>query len=1156
MAIAVSDLDGDGRPDLAVANSESDDISILLADGPGHFAPPVNYAAGVAPWSVVTGDINGDGKQDLAVANRPGSVSIYLGNGHGGLDPRPQIGMGESCRSIAIADLNGDGNADLVVAEDVTIAVLLGDGTGAFGPPVEHAVGSNAVSVAVGDFNSDSKPDLAVANQSSNNVSILLGDGSGGFGPAVSVSAGVSPSQVVIGDFNRDGRADLAVANAGSNSVSVFLGDGVGGFASPSNYVVGEGPWGLVAAQLNNDSNLDLAVANRNGNGVSLLFGDGTGNFLVGPASYGAGRSPVSIVAADLNGDGNLDLAVANNHFTSLEQSPADVSILLGDGSGGFPTAAVSYRVGSHALALVTDDLNGDGRPDLAAANQDSFDISVLLATGTGTFGPAAYFSVSDDIRDLTVGDFNGDGKADLATPKYSTGTVAVLLNNGAGSFGPPVEFNTGLGFPYSLAAADFNQDGNQDLFVVSFGSAASILLGNGNGGFSAGGSVGTGGSESIAVVVGEFNGDGIADLAVANYASQNVSILLGNGLGGFSSAITYPAGSGPHSLAIGDFNADGKQDLAVGDSVPSGGPPGRVTILLGNGTGGFGPPAGYPAGDRTASVAVGDFNGDGRQDVAAANFDSQDVTILSGDGTGGFIPAANFTVGFEPSSLVVGDFDGDGKPDLAVVHAHTLGDVWILLNTTAFLKADLTVAKDDGTAVAVPGSPLSYTVTVTNLGPDAVTSLKVVDSVPAALLSAAFTPSTGSYNPATGLWTGLSLSAGQSVTMTLSGVVDPMAAGSLVNTATVSTVVGVLDPNTANDSATDTDAVAPAANLGLTMTDAPDPVLMGGTLTYTLTVSNVGPLQATGVTLVDPLPPAVTFVSASAGCTASGATVTCALPDLSVGASQVVTIEVTANHYTAAVNTSTVTANEVDPQAANNVATEHTLILFGAEGELAHGTLLWEDLAALPGPVADEDVFRIFREPRSSYEVVIDSASGDVSGASGISLQRVGADLATVLQDSVAVGVGFARSLRMENPTSQGVGDEAVRVRSAGCTTDCGADDVYRIRAYETTYSIPRFNNTGGQMTVVVVQNHGDEPVLGNLWFWGTTGSLLGSRALALGPRGTLVLDTTTVPGVSGGSGAITVSNDGSYGVLTGKAVALEPSTGFTFDTPMAPRP
>jgi hypothetical protein len=179
---------------------------------------------------------------------------------------------------------------------------------------------------------------------------------------------------------------------------------------------------------------------------------------------------------------------------------------------------------------------------------------------------------------------------------------------------------------------------------------------------------------------------------------------------------------------------------------------------------------------------------------------------------------------------------------------------------------------------------------------------------------------------------------------------------------------------------------------------------------------------------------------------------------------------------------------------------------------------------------------------------VIVDAASGDISGASGVLLQRVGADLATVLQDSEAVGVGFGRSLRVENASGQTIEDEAVRVASAGCTVECGPDDVYRIRAYETTYAIPRFNNAGGQVTVLVLHNRGSDTVSGTLWFWSPVGVMLANRSFTLAAQGSLVLDTTTVAGASGAAGSITVSNDGTYGIVEGKAVAFEPATGFTF--------
>jgi len=130
------------------------------------------------------------------------------------------------------------------------------------------------------------------------------------------------------------------------------------------------------------------------------------------------------------------------------------------------------------------------------------------------------------------------------------------------------------------------------------------------------------------------------------------------------------------------------------------------------------------------------------------------------------------------------------------------------------------------------------------------------------------------------------------------------------------------------------------------------------------------------------------------------------------------------------------------------------------------------------------------------------------------------------------------------------------VRVRSLSCTTGCGADDTYRIRAYETTYAIPRFNNSATQGTVVVLQNRSSRAVAGHLNFWDASGALLLAQPFSLAPRGTLAQNATILPALLGRSGSITVSSDGGYGDLTGKAVALEPATGFSFDSPLVPRP
>jgi len=224
--------------------------------------------------------------------------------------------------------------------------------------------------------------------------------------------------------------------------------------------------------------------------------------------------------------------------------------------------------------------------------------------------------------------------------------------------------------------------------------------------------------------------------------------------------------------------------------------------------------------------------------------------------------------------------------------------------------------------------------------------------------------------------------------------------------------------------------------------------------------------------------------------------------------------------------------------------------------GELVHGFEEIYNLAALPGPSAAVSLFRIDQKPRSSYEIVVDSTSGDIGDAgSPLAVDRLDSDGATVVQSAQAVGIGFSRSLRWENSSVNEIGDEFVRVQSTECTTDCGTDDQYRIQAYETTYSIPRFNNAGTQITVVVLENPAQYAIHGTLWFWNSGGILLASQTFTLNSKAVLVLNTSGVPGLSGKSGAVTISHDGRYADLLGKTVALEPSTGFSFDSPMEPR-
>jgi hypothetical protein len=300
----------------------------------------------------------------------------------------------------------------------------------------------------------------------------------------------------------------------------------------------------------------------------------------------------------------------------------------------------------------------------------------------------------------IAVGDFNGDGIEDLATVNATDSTVTVLFGKGDGTFtAAAISLDAGL-VPVSIAVGDFNGDGKADLVVASvhtintgFGvgaGALTILLGNGDGTFTAAATSPATGTWPSFVAAADFNGDGIEDLAVANlntnntgYGAGTLTILLGNGDGTFMVAPSPSTGYGPSWLAIGDFNNDGKVDIAVANISGSGGfdanTGSTVTVLLGNGDGTFTAAASPATGYNPASLVAGDFNGDGNLDIAVANEDGNTITVLLGNGNGSFTAAASPDTGDGPGSIVEGDFNGDGVPDLATAN-HLDNTVTVLL--------------------------------------------------------------------------------------------------------------------------------------------------------------------------------------------------------------------------------------------------------------------------------------------------------------------------------------------------------------------------------------------------------------------------------------------------------------------------------------------
>jgi pectate lyase len=239
--------------------------------------------------------------------------------------------------------------------------------------------------------------------------------------------------------------------------------------------------------------------------------------------------------------------------------------------------------------------------------------------------------------------------------------------------------------------------------------------------------------------------------------------------------------------------------------------------------------------------------------------------------------------------------------------------------------------------------------------------------------------------------------------------------------------------------------------------------------------------------------------------------------------------------------------ATIADGQGVVTIANDEPLL------EASHGFSLRLALAAAGGAPGTE-FLSLLQQPRSSYEVMLDEASGDL--VPGLRLDRMASDNVTVVQGSAAVsGLGAGRSLRWQNTTASVVSNQFLRVSAGACGSSCGSDDRYRLRVYDTTYRVSRFNSSGGQVTVLILHNTSNDVVPGTAWFWGTSGALLGSATFNLQPRQSSTITASSVPGVAGQSGSITITHAGRHGSLVGKAVALEQATGFAFDTPLESR-
>jgi hypothetical protein len=338
--------------------------------------------------------------------------------------------------------------------------------------------------------NHDGKPDLVVASGRDRSISVLLGQGDARFRAAVGgpVKLPDGPNEIVLEEINGDGKLDLAITNHDSYAVMFLLGDGNGGFAfAPNSPIVmkeGQKPHthGLAAGDVNGDGKLDLVTVNSNPDSdVSVVLGDGRGGFTRAPGSpFAVGSSPYPGALADVNSDGHLDIiATTTDRSRSQPATSRALTILFGDGRGGFRRSQAPLRT-AHPWFVAVSDVNGDRKADLVATHAERSELTVLVGDGRGVFTETngSPFDLGHAAWHVAIADVNRDGKAD-AIAAAGDG-VRVMLGDGRGGFrrAPGSPFGTGKG-TWRLAVGDVNGDGKPDVATSNLESNnVTVLLG------------------------------------------------------------------------------------------------------------------------------------------------------------------------------------------------------------------------------------------------------------------------------------------------------------------------------------------------------------------------------------------------------------------------------------------------------------------------------------------------------------------------------------------------------------------------------------------------------------------------------------------------------------------------------------------------------
>jgi len=692
---ATADFNGDGLDDVVViehhpfSSYESDGFRVYFGHSELDFVPGQRQSTQYRPSRVLSADLNRDGHADVVLFSEYyHSISAFLGRGDGSFQALEPFYPGGDGQRFVLGDLNSDGYPDLITtyfgSSDTApggIVIKPGNGDGTFGEAIEVATAYAARSVALGDFDGDGRRDVAVIHDrlepfpgpigpdypNYDQMVILFGDGSGSFPRRSTIEDLIRPTLIEAGDFNGDNLDDFAVFFPFTPNyyfpetprVVVYesLGDGTFRSSTVRQFEMYESFSAFRIADANRDGRTDL-ILGLGSAGISVLPGRGDGTFDpdIHSASE-AGFGPISL--ADVNGDGKTDL-VSDDGYSALVE--------VGNGDGTFGVRPPRFETGLRPAAVTIADFDSDGQLDMAAANQETPDVSIFLGAGGGKFHPRMSYPTGISAESIAAGDIDNDGDPDLLV---AGGKLAILKNGADGHFlVEPVKEEVPYGYD-GATLADFNGDGRLDIAGIGY-NVVGILIAAGDGTFPTHVDY-PAGYHPTKTVAADFDLDGHVDLAVANYCPQRtetcsggVSVLLGTGTGSFGPPVSTLPIREILSIAVIDYDRDGVPDLAIGAFLP------RLFVLRGAGDGSFTFGEGRSVSAPT-DLAAGDVDGDGIQDLVTLNGLSWDFSVYRVRPEGGLEPEQRFATRSYPTSLAVGDLNGDGRQDVAVAGGCTI---------------------------------------------------------------------------------------------------------------------------------------------------------------------------------------------------------------------------------------------------------------------------------------------------------------------------------------------------------------------------------------------------------------------------------------------------------------------------------------------------